>query len=875
MIPSKDSNIPADDPDTFPNVPVEAPVTDRLPAQIDHTVENDPEHPSAEPVLEDTPQETAQADDSSHFEPVEAIDEQESEPASAAPAADSVDIVRGADSASADSAADDSDEVAETDLDDDIDVEDLDDEEYDDLEDDPEVKDADADDTKEDRAADADSEVKAEAQNASEPKLPRAVSFAIKQENLVNSTAFGHVEVAGDFVWISGQKFEWSNIDEDQLELQVTKYFVEPAGFQAIVKELNADETRVVILAAPEGGHDFAGRALLHACKDMKPKRIGPRSGPKVLPEELAHLKGTAWLMNLTDLEKDTKWGDLFEHFNGLQEELRKQQSALVVIVNSADVKNPSLIGKHDVKVIRRPNPYLVFEKHLVQAFEHAELKDTTKTASEWREHLNRLEQLHKRPPAEAARLCAAVFYTERRWKALNPHQRKEQLAELIQQERLPEDAKITDCVEVLVRDRFDSWSTELDRWNQQHLNDPLIKAFQVAAALHPSRDPAKAREAAIKLLADAFPDDQPPRSLNGPGVRLMVGMIGAELERGKIVFPRPGFQEAVVRYFWDDRMEIQGDLLTWMMGLVPKARPTDKATMAVREQLVERIGYFAIHHAQQRGKLDFLKQVILAWATGDEQSQTDAARLMEAAAEASMISRAVRSLMLRWVQGTDPVKKRVVAQVCTSPTFASRHPRLMAVRLMYVVGDDQGENAVPEQTRLEASELLIRAGDTDIVLETISACLTSDDKEVKQRGKRLFVATAQVSAENKSAPELIRQAAAVEETRAKLVQLWAVALRHLRREDLQPAFDAWMNTCATAALEDLVLSIVLNAVRAKGPVATIAAMVHTLADRWRDVSVFEKERTEELVARFQSEATMISENARSNTFRHANSINA
>jgi hypothetical protein len=714
-------------------------------------------------------------------------------------------------------------------------------------------------------------EAKSGAEAGAVPGPSGATKYDIDQQNLVNSTAFGHLEVAGDFVMISGQPFEYSDINQAKLKLQVDDYFVEPEGFAKIREDLSNRSTSVVILAAPEGGHDFAGRALLHACKGMAPRRIGPRSGPKVQAAELAHCKGTAWLLNLTDLE-DANWEDLFEHFNGLATELGTQRSALVVVVNRADIKDLSLIGKHGVQMIKRPDPYLVFNRHLIQALRAAKLENTTKTVDQWEKRLRDLQQLDKRPPAEAARLCAAVFYTEQSWEILPDYQQKVLLDDFVAQHRLPEGADVTSCVEVLVRDRFDSWVEELDRWNQQHVNDPLIKAFQVAAALHPSGDPAKAREAALKLLKIAFPDDQPPRSLNGPGVRLMVGMIGAELQRGKIVFPRPGFQEAVVRYFWDDRMEIQEQLLTWMMGLVPKARPTDKAAMAVRKPLVERIGYFAIHHAQQCGKLDFLQKIVLAWAkSDDETARSDAVLLLELAAEASVISRAVRKLMLRWATGTDPVQKRVVAEVCISPTFATRHPRLMAVRLVHVVGDDQGKNAVPEATRLAASELLIRAGDTDIVLDKVVSYLASDDGDVKKRGTRLFIATAQVTAKEGSTPALIEQAASVEGSRTKLVALWVAALRHLRREDVQPAYDAWVNACTTTALEELVVAIVLDAVRAETLVANSAAKVWSLADRWPDASVFGKERTEELVNRFQSEATGIINTARSGAFHRVN----
>lgn len=672
----------------------------------------------------------------------------------------------------------------------------------------------------------------------SEPQPPAPQSAVVA--NLQNSTGIGHLH--GDFHEHSGQWIDYSDIGEHTLESQVQVVFVEPAGFGAIKAELTGYRSRVVVLAAEEGGHDFAARALLHACAGLKPRRIGPRSGPKVQPAELAYRKGSAWLLNLTDLE-DVDWDDLLEHLAGLGDELKAQHSVLVAVVNTADLDS-SLIRKHGLKELRRPDPYQVFERHLALELRAVEVAAPTKTPAAWAAYFQGKQRLDSEPPAVAVRLGAAVVFAERHWAGLTPGMRQELHEDFTAKKRLAENADADACVEVLAADRFGSWAIELDLWNLDHLDQPLLKAFQLAAALLPSGDPVAARTAAIDLLERAFPEDRPPRSLDGPGVRLMAGMIGAELRDGAIFFPRPGYREAIVRYFWEDRPQIHQELLAWMMHLAAVADKDDQ------QELTDRIGAIALDHAQQTGKLAFLTDVVTAWAGSGADTLPAAADLLEKAASANGIASAVRTLMLNWAQKGDNIKKRVVGEVCASPGFASRHPRLQIYRLSYLM-DDQARreyDAVPQDTLLEACALQIRLGNTGIVLGMVAKHLDSADTGLVTRAARLFVPLAKVPGDEAAIPALVVEAARTDTTQAALVAAWSAALRHLESSELQPAFNAWMNACATPELESQVFAIWQAAIEHHpGEASKASHKGAVLADRWQDQSPFDSDRTKQL----------------------------
>jgi hypothetical protein len=677
---------------------------------------------------------------------------------------------------------------------------------------------------------------------AAEPDRPARPWLTAFITGLKNSTGIAYLKVDGDFYLNSGQWIDYSDIGEHTLESQVKEVFVEPTGFGSIKAELKAFNSRVVVLAAEEGGHDFAARALLLACAGLKPRRIGPRSGPKVQPAELAYRKGTAWLLNLTDLE-DVDWDDLLEHLIGLGDELKAQHSVLVVVVNTAEL-DASLIRKHGLQEIPRPDPYRVFERHLAQQLRAGEVMDPTKTPAAWGAYFRGKQRLDREAPAVAVRLSAAVLYAEQHWAALTPGMRQEVYEDFTNKQRLAENAGSDACVEVLAADRFGSWTIELDLWNLDHLDQPLLKAFQLAAALLPSGDPVAARKAAIDLLERAFPEDQPPRSLDGPGVRLMAGMIGAELRDGTITFPRPGYREAIVRYFWEDRPQIHQELLAWMLHLAAAADKDD------RQELTDRIGAIALDHAQQTGKLAFLTDVVTSWAASGADTLPAAVELLERAASTNGIASAVRKLMLTWAQKGDKVKKRVVGEVCASPGFASRHPRLQIYRLGYLM-DDQARreyDAVPQHTLLEACALQIRLGNTGIVLGMVAKHLDSVDTGLVTRAARLFVPLAKVPSADAAIPALVVEAALADTTEAALVAAWSAALRHLDSAELQPAFNAWMNACATPEFESQVFAIWTAAIEHHPGEASKASHKGTvLADRWQDQSPFDPDRTRQL----------------------------
>ncbi|MEV0650177.1 hypothetical protein AB0I28_33450 [Phytomonospora sp. NPDC050363] len=661
-----------------------------------------------------------------------------------------------------------------------------------------------------------------------------------------NTTAIGYLD--GDYhAHYHRERLRSSKISMEGIGDKIRSLFVSPDGFEAVKETLFRGRACVALISVEEGGRAFAARALLAAVQGLTPRKIDPRSDPYVEPTQLAEHAASAWLLDLTDVEIGN-WTLLFEHLAGLEDDLRKQRSILVAVLGVGDITEAQA-RERGVARLSSPDPYLVLQKHLAAAMSAGRVPSGVTPVADWVSFARQRRLIDGKPPAEAVRLCEAIRYAVNYWYGMTNVEQESLKEEFNHDRRASESAEGDVYIQLLALDRFQTWETELDLWNERNQDRPRLRAFQLAIAVLPSGDPIRIRNAATTFLESVDEGAVHVEGLSGPGTRLLARDSLAELKNGKVAFTRPGFDEAVVRYFWDDWPEHRGKLLAWLMGLASN----DGVERDDQEILKERIGEFAIRHAQQRGEFDFLYEVVSTWA-GKQATLIDAARLLERAATASGISRGVRDRTLQWVKQENRALKRAVAEVCASQTFAPLHPRLVITRLSYLMNDrsrGEADPVVEEALRRACQMLVTEAHQSNAVLAWLGSDVKAEKPELRQRAARLFLPIAQARSEGTTAPALIEQGETSGSVQAALVPVWGGVLRDLEDEEIQPAFNIWMEACTTIEVENFVIGVLRDAVATNVIEAGEANQTGArLSFRWKAVSTLPPERVAELDGR-------------------------
>ena len=644
-----------------------------------------------------------------------------------------------------------------------------------------------------------------------------------------------------------GEPLRITEISVDDLAGEARERFTPPKGIEAIEEDLFVGERRVVLLTIEEGGRDLTARYLVSADSERKPRRIHPPVNLTFESWQLNEYRKSAFLLDLADVEIE-KPKRVLQNLLGLRGALAEQGSFLIVLVGD-DHLDETQREELGVSELKRPDPYAVLYSRLDAAITTAGTSsDTRFTGSEAAEHgdgagtgsdaafAGSPEQwvafararrlLHGKPPVEALRLCKAIVEATEHWNSLAPTEQESLKEQFNERYRFVQVNEVRLYVERLALDRFQAWETELDAWNRKYQDQPRLRAFQLAIAVVPSGDPIQIRSQATALLQrigrqqleaegidDAGASIQAARepALSGLGTRLLAHESLAELQDGKVVFTKPGFDEAVVRYFWNDWPEYRDVLLDWLMKLATD----DNFKPDVRAKLKERIGDFAIHHAQERGELSFLYDVVSKWA--DEPATLgDAARLLEEAATKSGIAGSVRKRTREWTTQQSQNLKRAVAELCARPTFAREFPGLVATRLGHLLEsqEDGEKDPVLDSALQRASQLLVTAADqSHFVLTKLSTDAKAEAPEKRKRAAGLFLPIAQARMEGAAAPALIAQAKKTTPGRGALVTVWGTALRLLDEPAIQPAFNAWMDACTVPETASQVIRVFGDAI--------------------------------------------------------------
>ena len=349
------------------------------------------------------------------------------------------------------------------------------------------------------------------------------------------------------------------------------------------------------------------------------------------------------------------------------------------------------------------------------------------------------------------------------------------------------------------------SWRPHLLTWHREPARNGFERNFLLAAAILPDA-PAGEVYAAARTLTRRFGEESPGIGQEGPGVIQLADLVEAELvgESDILVFPRPGWEDAVMQYFWVDRPESRQAFLTWI-AQAPLEMSREVLTFAAgnpstnRTQRAQRMASFALRWASRQRRPEYLNEIVSAWH-GNKDLWPAAIEALTKACFDNSIGKDTHSLLLNWSQQRNPALRTAVADVCRDD-FGRAYPGKALVRLAHV-GESENQGVIEAsrnaiQTLWEDDSLR-----STILTEVLKWCESNNDAR-RAAGRRAFLTLADTPyAEEPDWPDLLTSHEKIsdEEYQTRLTQTakgWYYVLDCSDwASEARPASARWFNSC-------------------------------------------------------------------------------
>jgi hypothetical protein len=265
-----------------------------------------------------------------------------------------------------------------------------------------------------------------------------------------------------------------------------------------------------------------------------------------------------------------------------------------------------------------------------------------------------------------------------------------------------------------MVLDSRGQWRQQLLAWHRQPGRSAFERDFQLTAAVMTGLPVAHIYHGASNLNSDfggARSTDVGGQA--APGVIQMVDAIRGELTpNNRVEFPRPGWADAILEYFWLDRPLARATFITWLAS-APTFTTGDAMEAVSEEQrkaVARRIVRFALRWGARQNRETPLERLASDWyppkrhylwqelvavlstiaAAQDADPDEVGADLAPLVEHRSYVHR----LLLSWAKSTNAELTHVVLAVCTGP-FTNRFTSKALVRLKHA-GRHLDEQARP-----------------------------------------------------------------------------------------------------------------------------------------------------------------------------------
>ncbi|WP_424528745.1 hypothetical protein ACOZ38_03395 [Sphaerisporangium viridialbum] len=244
------------------------------------------------------------------------------------------------------------------------------------------------------------------------------------------------------------------------------------------------------------------------------------------------------------------------------------------------------------------------------------------------------------------------------------------------------------------------NWREQLLDWHKQAGRSSFERNFLLAASVLRGA-PVAHIYAKVAVLCDTLGEGEIKiMGQMAPGVVELVDAVDAELgDNGIISFSRPGWDDAVLEYFWIDRPLARLQFLEWLAE-APRRDPQgvmETITQDEREALAERIGAFALRWAVRHRRPDPLRMLAEKWyAAGSTDNRMKRLwsvliNILASAAIRDASAPYIHTMLLTWSKNKNPALQKAVVAVC-SDEFGRVHTGKALRRLKYA-----GESEDPD----------------------------------------------------------------------------------------------------------------------------------------------------------------------------------
>ncbi|MGP4104556.1 hypothetical protein [Nonomuraea sp. KM90] len=244
------------------------------------------------------------------------------------------------------------------------------------------------------------------------------------------------------------------------------------------------------------------------------------------------------------------------------------------------------------------------------------------------------------------------------------------------------------------------NWRDQLLDWHKQKDRTSFERNFLLAASVLRGA-PVAHIYAKVAVLCETLGEGEIKIAGQvAPGVVELVDAVDAELtDNGVVTFSRPGWDDAVLEYFWIDRPLARLQFLEWLAD-APRKDPQgvmEAITQDEREALAERIGAFALQWAVRHRRPDPLRMLAEAWyavSSTDSKMRRLWSVLIDILASAAIRDASapyIHTMLLSWSKTKKPALQKAVVAVC-SDEFGRVHTGKALRRLRYA-----GESEDPD----------------------------------------------------------------------------------------------------------------------------------------------------------------------------------
>jgi hypothetical protein len=337
-----------------------------------------------------------------------------------------------------------------------------------------------------------------------------------------------------------------------------------------------------------------------------------------------------------------------------------------------------------------------------------------------------------------------------------------------------------------------EDWHTSLSNWHRN--KDSRQRNYLLAAAVLEGA-PADTIYGAAERLCELFeePDAKKPGQ-TGPGIIHLTEDAEAIITEAETVrFRRVGFADAVLEYFWVDRMNLRDTFVSWMSMLPLEHKG------ALHQAVIDRIGEYVLRWSIKRRRLKLLEDVVRKWASSRELA-AEAEALITVASLHPTLGKITRDRILELARSdpeTDGELKRVLARACGGE-LGRIYPKMMLLRLGYLART--ADAGVAEAVKNAMGTLWNVPEIRSRIRTEIKDWCTGRDVARREAGRRSFLALARLSNGEDGSPVLLKMDGSdfisiSDDEKSFLVDGWRAVLDAQEKfRDAIETFNAWMD---------------------------------------------------------------------------------